>query len=171
LEVTSPAAVPLSVKPTQAAPPGELRVRPRTVGDFCYDLIARHPLAFLLTLLAIDSTLFADLANVKIEQVDISDTPLLKNAAYEHIQHAKGQAFNIGGGLQNSMSLLELLLYLEKRLGIKLNYTHLPWRQSDQKFFVADNSKAHRLIQWEPVTTKEQGIESVLNWEAEAAKL
>jgi CDP-paratose 2-epimerase len=53
----------------------------------------------------------------------------------------------------------------------RINSAHLPWRQSDQKFFVADNSKAHRLIQWEPVTTKEQGIESVLNWEAEAAKL
>ena len=57
-------------------------------------------------------------------------------------QAARGHAFNIGGGIENSMSLLELLQYLEQRLGIKLNYTHLPWRQSDQKFFVADNSKA-----------------------------
>jgi CDP-paratose 2-epimerase len=87
-------------------------------------------------------------------------------SAFEHIAEARGQAFNIGGGLGNSMSLLELLLFLEKRLGIQLNYTHLPWRQSDQKFFVADNSKAERLIHWSPKKSKEQGIEDTINWES-----
>jgi CDP-paratose 2-epimerase len=96
----------------------------------------------------------------------VSDAVRCYVAAYEHIASARGQAFNIGGGIENSMSLLELLQYLEKRLDIKLNYTHLPWRQSDQKFFVADNSKALKLIHWEPHTTREQGIETVLNWES-----
>jgi len=50
----------------------------------------------------------------------------------EHIHAARGHAFNIGGGMENSMSLLELLRYLEDRLGLKLNYTHLPWRPSDR---------------------------------------
>jgi len=62
--------------------------------------------------------------------------------------------------------LLELLLFLEKRLGIKLNYKNLPWRLSDQRFFVADNSKAERLIQWSPKMSKEQGIEDTINWES-----
>ncbi len=69
------------------------------------------------------------------------------------------------------MSLMELLNFLEDRLSLKLNYTHLPWRQSDQKFFVADNSKAARIIQWIPKTTREQGLETVLAWEEEAATL
>ena len=63
-----------------------------------------------------------------------------------------------------------LLVKLEARrlrLDVKLNYTHLPWRQSDQKFFVADNSKAGELISWAPMTPKEDGIESVLTWELE----
>ncbi len=64
------------------------------------------------------------------------------------------------------MSLLELLQFLEQRLAIKLNYEHLPWRQSDQKFFVADNSKAQRLLQWTPAMSKQQGIEDTLNWES-----
>ncbi len=96
----------------------------------------------------------------------VSDAVRAYVAAYEHIDRARGEAFNIGGGLENSMSLLELLQYLEKRLGVKLNYTHLPWRQSDQKFFVADNSKAERLMKWAPLTTKEQGIEDTLQWES-----
>ena len=101
----------------------------------------------------------------------VSDAVRCYVAAYEHIGAARGHAFNIGGGIENSMSLMELLNFLEKRLAIKLNYTHLPWRQSDQKFFVADNSKASRLIQWVPRTTREQGLETVIDWENEAATL
>ena len=96
----------------------------------------------------------------------VSDAVNAYISAYEHIDAARGQAFNIGGGIENSMSLLELLLHLEERLGIKLNYEHLPWRQSDQKFFVADNSKAERLIQWSPKMSKEQGIEDTIAWES-----
>jgi CDP-paratose 2-epimerase len=73
--------------------------------------------------------------------------------------------------MENSMSLLELLRYLEERLEVRLNFTRLPWRQSDQRFFVADNSKARELIGWAPVTSKEAGIESVLDWETQASKL
>ena len=101
----------------------------------------------------------------------VSDAVRCYVAAYEHIAAARGHAFNIGGGMENSMSLLELLHYLEKRLDLKLNYTHLPWRQSDQKFFVADNSKAGKFIAWAPVIRKEEGIESVLNWEKLASSL
>lgn len=96
----------------------------------------------------------------------VSDAVRAYVAAYEYIETAHGEAFNIGGGIENSMSLLELLLFLEKRLGVTLNYTHLPWRQSDQKFFVADNGKAERMMQWAPKTTKEQGIEDTLQWES-----
>lgn len=99
----------------------------------------------------------------------VSDAVAAYVAAYDHIQSARGEACNIGGGLENSMSLLELLLFLEDRLGIQLNYTHLPWRQSDQKFFVADNAKAERLLHWSPKMRKEQGIEDTILWEAECA--
>ncbi len=101
----------------------------------------------------------------------VSDAVRCYVAAYEHIGAARGHAFNIGGGTENSMSLLELLQYLESRFDLKLRYTHLPWRQSDQKFFVADNSKAQRHILWTPQTTREQGLETVLQWEQEAAAL
>jgi CDP-paratose 2-epimerase len=87
--------------------------------------------------------------------------------AYEHIGAARGQAFNVGGGIENSMSILELLNFLENRLSIKLNYSHIPWRQSDQKFFVADNSKAERIIHWSPRTIRDDGLETVLQWEQE----
>ncbi len=96
----------------------------------------------------------------------VSDAVNAYVSAYEHIAEARGQAFNIGGGLENSMSLLELLLHLEERLQFKLDYTHLPWRQSDQRFFVADNSKAERLLHWSPQVPKLSGVEDTIRWES-----
>ncbi|GHV65463.1 CDP-paratose 2-epimerase [Bacteroidia bacterium] len=77
---------------------------------------------------------------------------------------AYGQAFNIGGGIPNSLSLLELFAMLEQSLGIKMVYKQLPWRESDQKVFVADIAKAKRLIGWEPKVSKEAGIAKMVNW-------
>jgi CDP-paratose 2-epimerase len=94
-----------------------------------------------------------------------SDAVRCYMAAVENVGAARGQAFNIGGGMENSLSLLELFSILERRFGIQMRYRSLPWRLSDQKFFVADNGKAQRLLQWKPVTSKEAGIEDVIQWE------
>jgi len=101
----------------------------------------------------------------------VSDAVRCYVLAFEHIAAARGHAFNIGGGIDNSMSLLELLRFLELRLGLQLKYTKLPWRQSDQKFFVADNSKAGRIMEWSPETAREQGLETVLEWEGRNLEL
>lgn len=85
-------------------------------------------------------------------------------AAIEHIDKARGQAFNIGGRMENSLSLLELFDFLEKELNIKMVYTKLPWRKSDQKVFVADTSKANALIRWVPDMNKFSGIRKFLDW-------
>jgi CDP-paratose 2-epimerase len=95
----------------------------------------------------------------------VSDAVRCYVAAFEHIREARGEAFNIGGGIENSMSLLELFQVLEAELGVKLKYRQLPWRQSDQKFFVADNRKAERLLDWSPRVMRNEGINSVLEWE------
>lgn len=80
------------------------------------------------------------------------------------IESIKGQAFNVGGGMSNSSSLLELFSFLEKELDIKMNYTELPVRESDQRVFVADLTKAKELIVWEPKVSKEEGIRKMIEW-------
>jgi len=80
------------------------------------------------------------------------------------IDQAKGNVFNIGGSMRNSLSLLELFDILEEKLDVKLNYTQLPWRFSDQKVFVADISKARDMFGWAPKIDKSEGIDRVLEW-------
>jgi CDP-paratose 2-epimerase len=85
-------------------------------------------------------------------------------SACEHIEAARGEAFNIGGGIENSLSLLELFALLEELLDIRLTYTKIPWRQSDQKVFVADVRKVKALLDWEPTVDKNNGVKTMLNW-------
>lgn len=84
--------------------------------------------------------------------------------ALEHIDRTCGQAFNIGGTMKQSLSLLELFTMLEGMLGIRMRYTKLPPRQSDQKVFVADITKIRNAIGWEPRVTAEEGVRAMLKW-------
>ncbi len=81
-----------------------------------------------------------------------------------NISKAKGEVFNIGGGYENSLSLLELFKILEKKLDIKMKYKKLPFRKSDQKVFVADITKAKSLIGWLPKTSATKGIDMMIEW-------
>lgn len=79
-------------------------------------------------------------------------------------KEAYGQVFNIGGGIENSLSLLELFAMLEKMLGVKMEYKQLPWRESDQKVFVADIKKAQKIIGWTPKVNSQEGIRKMVEW-------
>jgi CDP-paratose 2-epimerase len=94
----------------------------------------------------------------------VDDVLNLYHAAVDGIQQAEGQAFNIGGGARNSLSLLELFAQLERLLGVVLRYDHLPWRPGDQKIFIADSRKAHERLGWEPTISAEDGIGRMLSW-------
>ena len=75
-----------------------------------------------------------------------------------------GQSFNIGGGIANSLSLLELLDMLEVLGKTKLEYQNISIRESDQKIFVADISKIRKVINWEPKVSSTSGVEKMFCW-------
>jgi CDP-paratose 2-epimerase len=94
----------------------------------------------------------------------VEDMKRLYAASVNNIDNAKGQAFNIGGGIANSLSLLELFALLEEIACIKLDYTKLPARESDQRVFVADITKANILMGWKADVTPRQGVFSMFEW-------
>jgi CDP-paratose 2-epimerase len=83
---------------------------------------------------------------------------------------AQGQAFNIGGGIDNSLSLLELFDILEELTGTKLNYTKLPWRESDQKVFIANITKAYTILGWKPKVSCREGVSKMVAWLKQESK-
>lgn len=80
-------------------------------------------------------------------------------------ENLNGEIFNIGGGISNSLSLLELFDLLSKLLKMDpLIYDKKPRRKSDQDFFVASIEKAKNKLRWEPKINFKEGIEEMINW-------
>ena len=75
-----------------------------------------------------------------------------------------GEAYNIGGGMENSYSILELLSQLESMLGNPLQWRSIDPRESDQRVFVADLSKINKAIQWSPKISKIDGLKKMIEW-------
>jgi CDP-paratose 2-epimerase len=88
---------------------------------------------------------------------------LYTNAAIK-LDAISGQAFNIGGGMPNSYSILELLSQLESLLGISLRWHSIAPRDSDQKVFVADLHKITNAIGWSPKISKLEGLKKMIDW-------
>lgn len=76
----------------------------------------------------------------------------------------RGQAFNVGGSMANSLSLLELFTMLEGILDIRMNYKSLPPRNSDQRFFVAEITKVSAALDWYPEVSSSEGVASMIEW-------
>lgn len=85
------------------------------------------------------------------------------------IDNFKGEVYNIGGGYDNTMSLLELVHILDEQTS-RLSYIHYPkltlkfadWRTADQKWYVSDITKISKY--WKPKTNIISGLKKTFNW-------
>lgn len=93
------------------------------------------------------------------------DLVRLYQCSYEKRNYISGEIFNIGGGITNSLSLLELFASLSDKLAIPpLAFIQTPRRSSDQDFFVADINKAAKMLGWSPQISVSYGLELMLKW-------
>lgn len=79
--------------------------------------------------------------------------------------------YNIGGGPDNTMSLLEFIDILEELTGFKMKYKFSDWRPSDQKVYISDISKVSRELSWKPELEPSEGVELLTEWVKENKKL
>jgi CDP-paratose 2-epimerase len=84
--------------------------------------------------------------------------------AAAQIKKAAGRVYNVGGGPQNVMSLLDLLAYLEKKQGRPMPYKHDEWRPGDQRLYVSDISRARLELGWSPKVDCRRGLELLYEW-------
>lgn len=76
----------------------------------------------------------------------------------------KHTVYNIGGGLENTVSLLEFLDILEQELGKRPKVTFSDWRPSDQKVYISDISKIKKELNWQPIIDPEEGVGRIIEW-------
>lgn len=94
----------------------------------------------------------------------VDDLISVYDLAIKKINKANGKIYNVGGGPQNTLSLLELINQLEKFLGYKIEYSFSEIRPGDQKIFIADISKVKKDLGWQPKININKGIKKLFNW-------
>jgi CDP-paratose 2-epimerase len=87
------------------------------------------------------------------------------DAAWNRLDVASGQVFNVGGGVANTLSIwTEFNPLLEQLAGRKIIIQRGDWRPGDQPVFISDNSKARRVLGWEPHVSVNEGVRKLWDW-------
>ncbi|GGB79441.1 NAD-dependent dehydratase [Dyadobacter sediminis] len=89
--------------------------------------------------------------------------------AEENIETISGNAYNIGGGPENTVSLLELIEMISMVSGERPEVRLEEWRSSDQKYYVSDFNKFQAVTGWNPNVSPLEGVEKLIEWLQENA--
>lgn len=101
----------------------------------------------------------------------VSDLIDANDKFIKNSQKLKHDVFCMGGGKENTLSLLELISILKNKLDKKINIEFFDWRPSDQKVYISDISKAKQKLNWNPKINPQEGIEKLINWTKKNKKI
>lgn len=90
-----------------------------------------------------------------------------------HLDQVNGETFNVGGGREVSVSLLELTRFCEALTGNRISIASVPEnRAADIRIYITDNSKVTAATGWKPEIGTEQILHDTFAWlQAHAAQL
>lgn len=80
-----------------------------------------------------------------------------------------GQIYNVGGGLANTTSLLELIDQIQVFTGHRVRYSMEAVRPGDQPVYVTDYSKLRRDTAWEPAMSVNDILRNIHEWRRQNA--
>jgi CDP-paratose 2-epimerase len=87
--------------------------------------------------------------------------------AWSRIGALAGRAFNIGGGPERAISLLELVAMIEALRGTKPEIKLDDWRNGDQRYYVSNSSAFTSATGWTPRVGPRAGVEALHGWLSE----
>ncbi len=122
------------------------------LAHFVIQTLARKPITIYGDGLQVRDVLFVD---------DLVDAFLL---ARERMDHVAGEAFNIGGGPENTVSLLELLDLVRELNGGECAIRFEPWRLADQRYYVSNTAKFRCVTGWQPRVNVREGVRRLYEW-------
>ena len=111
-------------------------------------------------------TLFGDGCQVR-DVLYVGDLLEAFVLARNNMARLSGHAFNIGGGPDNTLSLLELLALMNERYGLPARTSFAPWREGDQRYYVTDTTRFSTATGWRPHTSPAEGVGKLNDWLSE----
>ncbi len=117
----------------------------------------------IASLLGRDITIYGDGKQVR-DVLHVDDLVLAYEAAIRAPDKVAGEAFNIGGGPNQLLSLIELIDVLARRLDRKIPLRWDDWRPGDQRVYISDIRKLEQALNWKPGIGVKQGIDRLFDW-------
>lgn len=108
-------------------------------------------------------TIFGDGKQVR-DILFIEDLVDLFLLAAERVDVMQGQVYNVGGGIQNSISLVELLKFIREDLGCNPHTSYSAWRPGDQRIYVSDCRRLAESLGWTPKVPMYEGLQRLAKW-------
>ncbi|MGL5062911.1 MAG: NAD-dependent epimerase/dehydratase family protein [Microcoleus sp.] len=95
----------------------------------------------------------------------VEDLLGLVNYQLEHFAEFDGEVFNVGGGLNNSISLLEATELCQKISGKSIPiHPVLEERSGDIPIFITDASRVMEKAGWQPAIGPEAALQDIYDW-------
>lgn len=107
-------------------------------------------------------TIFGDGHQVR-DVLHVGDAVDAYLAAWGAIDEVGGQAFNLGGGPANAISLVQLLDYIKHEVG-SLDVAFRDWRPGDQRYYVSDRRRADASLRLPAPRPWRQGVSELIGW-------
>ena len=109
-------------------------------------------------------SIFGDGKQVR-DLLHVSDLIQAYEAAIHKIDELQGQAINVGGGPENTLSVWsEFGPLLGELAGHEIPIQKSDWRPGDQRVFIADIRQAKEKLGWEPLMSPAAGIRDLYAW-------
>jgi CDP-paratose 2-epimerase len=108
-------------------------------------------------------TIYGDGLQVR-DALHVSDAVRAWTAVLDNIEYVRGQVFNLGGGPDNAVSLLELLDMIGTLRGRKPKIAFSDWRPGDQPWYVSRLDTIHSSLGWRPSIGLSVGLASLADW-------
>jgi CDP-paratose 2-epimerase len=107
-------------------------------------------------------TLYGDGKQVR-DVLFVEDLLDAMQTAMDRVDQLSGQAFNMGGGPDSTVSLLQLLDMIGD-LGARPEVQFGDWRVGDQRYYVSDTRRFSDATGWAPKIAPEQGVALLHEW-------
>lgn len=112
-------------------------------------------------------TIYGDGCQVR-DILFIDDLVRAMRTTMARMGEVSGEVFNIGGGLDNAVSVRGVIDHLREVTGRDVPVRMADWRPGDQRVYVSDTSRAERVLGWKPETPWRTGLERLVEWLHEA---
>lgn len=108
-------------------------------------------------------TIFGDGQQVR-DILHVADAVHAYRALLANINGFSGRAFNLGGGPQNAVSLLQVLDVIEDLVGHDVMREHSETRLGDQAWYVSDTSALTEATGWQAEIDWQLGLQDLYRW-------